>query len=403
MSQPAGQQRVLLVISAQPAPTMTAEIVAGRQPRRDYEELRAALGADILHPTEASAGRVGRLLRRAAGQSVALAWAAVSRAGRYDAIYSDSERVGLPLALLLALRGRRAGRPRHVMLTHHLTPTKKRIWFRLGVARRIDTLIVHSSAQREVATGLLRLPPSKVLRLPYFADERFWDARAQAMDGGDDPERDGTPEVCAVGLEFRDYTTLAAAARDLPARVRIAAASHWSDHGAFAGATDLPPNVDVRGYDYLALRALYARSRVVVVPLVEVDNQAGITVILEAMAMGKPVIVSGTRGQTDVVRDRRNDGRGRMERAWWPGFVDAPGPAERIGRLPTGFYVRVGDAGELHRALRYLLDHPDVADELGRNGRRVVEVAFPLDAFTARFAAAIRGEPVPADSLPVGR
>jgi glycosyltransferase involved in cell wall biosynthesis len=134
----------------------------------------------------------------------------------------------------------------------------------------------------------------------------------------------------------------------------------------------------------------------VVVPLREVDNQAGITVILEAMAMGKAVIVSGTRGQTDVVRDRRNGGRGRMPRQWWPGFVDAPGLVEPVGHLPTGFYVTPGDAGELERAIRYLLARPDVATELGRNGRLVAEACFGLDAFAARFAEVIRGEHVAA-------
>ena len=111
--------------------------------------------------------------------------------------------------------------------------------------------------------------------------------------------------------------------------------------------------------------------------------------------MGKAVIVSGTRGQTDVVRDRRNSGRGRMLREWWPGFVDKPELAESIGRLPTGFYVTPGDARELRRAIQYLLAHPEVAAELGRNGRRVVEACFSLDAVVDRFAAVIRGEPLP--------
>ena len=49
------------------------------------------------------------------------------------------------------------------------------------------------------------------------------------------------------------------------------------------------------------LRELYARSRFVVVPVVASDMDNGVTVILEAMAMGRPVICSRTRGQVDVV------------------------------------------------------------------------------------------------------
>jgi glycosyltransferase involved in cell wall biosynthesis len=275
------------------------------------------------------------------------------------------------------------------MLTHYLSPAKKRVFFRLGAGTRIDALIVHSAAQGELARRTLGMPTTRVLYLPYFADERFW----RALPGGEAPS--ARPMICAVGLEFRDYGTLLAAVRDLPVDLRIGAASSWSHHSAFEGSPELPPNVHVHSYAYLPLRQLYAAARFVVVPLQDVDNQAGITVILEAMAMGKAVVVSGTRGQTDVVRDRLNGGRGPVERVWWPGFVDAPEAAETLGHLPTGFYVRPGDAADLRRAIQYLLDHPDVVEELGRNGRRVVEALFGLDAFTARFAAVIRGEQAP--------
>src|SRR4029077_18856004 len=51
------------------------------------------------------------------------------------------------------------------------------------------------------------------------------------------------------------------------------------------------------------LRDLYARSRFVVVPLCPSDTDNGVTVILEAMAMGRPVICSRTEGQVDVIRE----------------------------------------------------------------------------------------------------
>ncbi len=427
--------RTLLVISAQPDERLPEQIARGEQPRRDYFELQRALGADLLLPADVWADAQARVVARAAGPRVGLAWLAFRRRRAYDAIYSDGEGVGLPLAALLKVAGAPRGRPRHTVLTHYLSPAKKRAWFRLGVATHLDLVICHSSAQYVLATTELGLPAAHVRLLPYFADERFWrpDAASPLLEWeglgarSDQPAVESAPRgsaaraaptatlaplspqgegqggevlptICAVGLEFRDYGTLIAAARGLEAQIAIAAASHWSHHSAFEGAPELPPNVHVAGYDYLALRHCYARSRLVVVPLREVDNQAGITVILEAMAMGKPVVVTGTRGQTDVVRDRRR--AGRIERQWWPGFVDAPDLAETIGRLPTGFYVAPGDASELRRAIAYLLAHPDVADELGRNARRVVEACFTLDAFVARFAGAIRGDDLAATGSP---
>lgn len=394
--------RSLLVISAQPSPDLPQAIAEGREPRRDYFALQTALHADILFRDEGSRTRVGRVLRRIGGARLALAWEASRRGTTYDVVYTDAENVGLLFALLLRLRALvwgSAKQPRHVMLTHYLSTRQKRLLFRLGAGSRVDTLIVHSAAQEALAKGVLRMPAERVVRLPYFTDERFWcssaeDQREGAARVGTVGERHAI--ICAVGLEFRDYTTLVEAVRDIPVDVRIAAASTWSHHSAFAGSPELPAHVSVQGYSYVPLRDLYAAARFVVVPLHEVDNQAGITVILEAMAMGKAVIVSATRGQTDVVRDRRNGGRGRVEREWWPGFVDAPEVAETLGRLATGFYVRPGDAAELGRAIAYLLDHPDLAEEMGRNGRRVVEGIFGLDAFAARFASVIRGEAVSA-------
>jgi len=110
---------------------------------------------------------------------------------------------------------------------------------------------------------------------------------------------------CSVGLEFRDYPTLISAVAGLDLELVIAAASYWSKRGNTAEGMPLPANVRVTALDYERLRELYAQSLFVVVPLYNVEFQAGITVILEAMAMGKAVIVTQTRGQTDVVRARR--------------------------------------------------------------------------------------------------
>ena len=52
---------------------------------------------------------------------------------------------------------------------------------------------------------------------------------------------------------------------------------------------------------FAELRALYARSRFVVVPLLPSDSDNGITTILEAFAMGKAVICTETAGQIGVL------------------------------------------------------------------------------------------------------
>jgi glycosyltransferase involved in cell wall biosynthesis len=106
---------------------------------------------------------------------------------------------------------------------------------------------------------------------------------------------------------------------------------------------------------YTEMRALYARSRFIVVPLLPSDTDNGITVILEAMAMGKAVICSRTTGQVDAVRDGQ-----------------------------TGMYVTQGDPRALRQAIGYLWDNPAIAEQMGKEGRRVIEREFTLDHFVAR-------------------
>ena len=127
--------------------------------------------------------------------------------------------------------------------------------------------------------------------------------------------------ICSVGLERRDYRTLCAAVEGLDVDVVIAVGSHWSTQPDLITGRPLPPNVSVCTLDFVALRALYAECLFVVMPLVETDFQAGVTTILEAMAMGKAVVCSATSRPDRCPRRRSH----RAVRA-----------SGRSGRAPSG-------------------------------------------------------------------
>jgi glycosyltransferase involved in cell wall biosynthesis len=146
--------------------------------------------------------------------------------------------------------------------------------------------------------------------------------------------------------------------------------------------------VAVSSFDYVALRNLYARAAAVVVPLDDVDFQAGITTILEAMAMGKPVIVTHTQGQVDVIEDRRKVTRGTPPReplARPVSLLRAIAAQEDVPLEPNGFYVPPGDAPALRRAIVYLLEHPEERARLGAAGRQAVERLMNVDRFAERL------------------
>ena len=222
-----------------------------------------------------------------------------------------------------------------------------------------------SSTQLAFARRELGVPASRLAHLLQPVDLGFW------TPGPDEGEDD---LICAVGTEARDYPVLLEAVRGLDARVEIAVGSMVmspADRGVGRLAKSMsgvsvgegPPNVKVRHHlTPVELRELYRRARLVVVPLRDVDFDAGVTAITEAMAMGKPVIVSRTRGQVDVVTDGRE-----------------------------GLLVPPGDALAMRRAIVQVLQDPGAAAGFGAAGRELAERRHSLDAYVDKFAGLVLG------------
>jgi glycosyltransferase involved in cell wall biosynthesis len=371
-------------VSSQPRVLVTVGADSARDsatgPRRDYAVTADALGADLLDLRSVEQSRMTRAIARLIGVPAAQAWLAFAMRSRYDAILTDGEHVGIPLALMLRLS---RSRVRHVTIGHRLTARKKKPFFKVfGVQARMERIAVHSRMQRDLAVRDLGVAPGRVELIPYQVDTRFWAPRDVLEDR----------LVVSAGLEHRDYETLFRAVSGLNALVVIGAASHWSRHRA-TGST-VPANVRVDKFDYQALRDLYARAALVVVPLMDIDNQAGVTTILEAMAMGKAVVVTQSAGQTDVIEDRRTKPRAGLR----PRAVSLTRVlADRAGLSvePTGFYVAPGDHDGLRSAIAYLLDHPEERARLGRAGRRAAEEHFTVELFAERIRSIVLGTLAP--------
>jgi glycosyltransferase involved in cell wall biosynthesis len=331
---------------------LRASIDAGLRPRADYVEIAAAAGGELLdrRATRAELGRLGAFLERLAGPNLAMAVACVLRRKRHGVIFTDGEQVGIPYALLSRLI---RGRPRHVMIGHSLSPRKKVLIHRaLRLERCVDVLVVYSSEQRRIAIESLRYPPGRVVLHPFMVDTEFWSTVHTAA-----TERT-RPLICAIGREMRDYPTLVEAVRGLDVDVRITGASSWSTREDTTSGVEIPSNVTVQRLELSELRQLYADADLTVVPLQDVDFQAGITTILEAMSMGRAIICSRVPGQTDTIVDGE-----------------------------TGCYVSPGDPLALRTAIQRLLDAPDEAERLGSAGQRWVRAHADVLAYAADLAA----------------
>jgi glycosyltransferase involved in cell wall biosynthesis len=164
-----------------------------------------------------------------------------------------------------------------------------------------------------------------------------------------------------VGLEFRDYPTLMEAVENLDLHVVIAAASPWSKRSDSTSGQTIPTNVTVSRFTQYELRDVYNRSAFMVMPLYENDFQAGVTALLEAMAMEKAIICSETAGQKDVIIN-----------------------------FETGLYVPPGDSVALRREIVSLLDQPGEAKRMGQNGRLRIEQEMSLELYVKRLNAYVQ-------------
>jgi glycosyltransferase involved in cell wall biosynthesis len=346
--------RVLFVVTADlPHGVPAVDDSGATAPRKDYAAIAAALGADVLDRTAVLNTAWGRLVARLGGVALAQACAAFLRRAQYDAVLTDGEHIGLPLALLLKLSRACTA---HVTIGHRISAPKKRpLWRWARAWTHVDRILLHATLQRRIALEALGIPAERLVLVPYQVDTSFWDPAKVGADGVAEERL-----IVSAGLELRDYPALFRAVDGLDARVSVAAASHWSKRRNSALDAPRPANVTVTSLDYARLRDLYARAAIVVVPVVETDFQAGVTTILEAMAMGKPVVVTRTSGQTDVIVDGAN-----------------------------GVYVPVADPAALRSVLVRLLDDPTERARLGAAARETVTRFMRVDQFAERVATQV--------------
>ena len=372
----ASTRRVLFVVSVdlpedlQPDP---------EGPRRDFVTLIEALRPTVLDRTQVRRSIIARLIARLAGVAAAQAWLAFLQHRQYDVLITDGEHIGIPLALMLKLVGARTP---HLTIGHRLSTPKKRLFFRwLQVHSHITRIALHSKLQYEIATAELGIPKEQLVVIPWQADTTYW--RPQPV-----PEE---RLVCSAGLEHRDYPTFFRGVEELDVPVIVGAASHWSRQPNTALGAQRPPNVDVDAFDYASLRDLFARSAVVVVPLFDVDFQAGVTTILEAMSMGKAVIVTQTSGQTDVVEDGHAQAHGILKCPRPTSLLRDLAEQAGIPLEPNGLYVPPNDPSALREAISYLLDRPEERARLGASARQTIERFMSVDHFADRVTSLVDG------------
>ena len=272
---------------------------------------------------------------------------------RYDAIISTSE----PVLMMLALRRRTASTGARLVLI--LMGAEKRVERSRvpGVTKRLlrwalgamDAIIVVGEGERGyvVAEGLSA--PERVHLVPFGVDTAFWTPGPGGPEG----------PILAVGNDDgRDYELLLRAIGPHPLRLHTR-----------LPVSALPPNVELTGGSWqeatlsdVQLRGLYQASRFVVVPLRDSVQPQGQSVTLQAMACGKAVILSRTRGL-------------------WGGVA--------MRHAENCHFVAPGDGEALRAAIERLSSDVAYRAALGSAARRAVEEHFTSDRMAMEIGSVI--------------
>lgn len=213
--------------------------------------------------------------------------------------------------------------------------------------REVDVIIVYSRNQIDILAEAFRLDRAKIHFVPFGIDASFF---------GHQELEESSDYVLFVGRDrSRDLDTLLEAAPAITGEILVVTSRE------LLGNRSVPQNVTpVFNIDHIEYRALLRGSRVVCVPTHAPAYPGGQTVLLEAMATGRPCVTTAS----PAVRDYVEDGQ-------------------------TGLLTAPHDAAQVAQAVNLVLNDVELARRLGNAARAEVERRFNHRHMWARFVDAV--------------
>lgn len=270
------------------------------------------------------------------------------RTGAADAVFCYDERTGIPAAL-------QPGADRAPVvsgiawLARRTETSTLHRWAAQRALPRTDALFTQCAPMVDVLAHEWQVPRARLHFVPLGIDTDFFSTQPF-------PDPAAPAVISSAGEDrFRDHAQLIDAVRAIRSR------RHPSTRLELA--TGLPVDLPAEwGTLYTErmngrMRDVYGRSTVVAVALKPTDTGSGLTVVLEAMASGRPVVVTGN-----------------------------PGVSDYVAHGETGLLVPPNDPDAFAGALEALLDDPDRAREMGSRAAQVVRREFSSKQMSGHIA-----------------
>ena len=332
------------------------EAVAGKRPRLGFIQLAERLKAAVHVPGSHPVSWLDRLRARfyARPEVWAMARAVRDQTGPDDVIYCVGEEIALPIALVSGGGRKRA---RLAMFAHNVVGRRVRTILRVFRIRdRVDLVVTNIRSQVAFLRDYAKFPDRQLYLIQDQTDMKFF------TPGPASPNKT-RPVIASVGLEQRDYRTLAAATGDLDVDVRISGFSTDAAVQSQALPETLPSNMSQRFYEWTELVQLYRDADVVVVSLFPCRYSAGITTVMEGTSCRRPVVATRTAGLADYLE---------------PDAVLSCEP---------------GDPAALRGLIEKLLADPVEAEALADRGHAMAKRRLDSDRFTEELATQLEAIP----------
>ena len=263
-------------------------------------------------------------------------WKILTCRQHYDTLYATHTRGIEPVILLHALGLYR----KRIVVWHHQPVVKAKNWLREALARLfykgMDHMIFFSEKLIRDSIKSAKADPARMSMVHWGADLAFYDSLR--------PDGESPCPFISTGKELRDYKTLTEAFNHTGAALTLY--TQKEQQGTFTNL-EIKDNIDLNFGTRLMpyeLSLLVAQSECVCICCKPSNYTVGLTTVVEAMALGKPVLCT------------RN--------------LQMPMDLEAEG---CGIWLEPYDREGWERAIRYITGHPEEAREMGRKGRLLAE------------------------------
>jgi len=257
---------------------------------------------------------------------------------QYDAVVTAGHRPAIVFAVLSRLTGLEKKQVvKELFIDERGVQSKFASFLYRWAFKNVSLIITNSSGEIPYMMNWLRIPENRFKFIPWPANIP---ATETLSDEGD--------YVFAAGRSFRDWDTFFKAVQSVDAEYVIVAPKEDIPE------SKLPNRIEVHcGIPHNEYLNLLRRAKIVVIPLKNTFRSVGQAVMLEAMALGKPIIAARVVGVKDYIKQDVN-----------------------------GVYYEPGSASDLRNAIFRILKDNKLRENLSDEAKKSIQNCFNKENYS---------------------